>query len=144
MLCPRQLKLTSGFFVARPHWWLMFKLVSTRSPRSFFAQLLSSWVSHRIYWCMGCFLTKCRTLHLTFLDWFCSCQAISLACLSLPKYRCNVCFISAFWISTSVSGAIENHQYCKKMFIQHFQTVALNHKVRKNEKILSCNFHSKN
>ena len=46
----------------------MFSLVSTRTPRSFSAKLLSSWVALSIYWCMGLFFPRCRTLQFSLLN----------------------------------------------------------------------------
>jgi len=37
-------------------YWLMFNLVSTRTPRSFFHKLLSSWVAASTYLCLGLFM----------------------------------------------------------------------------------------
>jgi len=41
----------------------MFSLVSTRTPRLFSAKLLSSWIPPSMCWCLGSFLTSCRTVH---------------------------------------------------------------------------------
>lgn len=44
-----QPKLPSDFLAARAQCWLMFKLMSFKTPRCFSAELLSSWVAHSTY-----------------------------------------------------------------------------------------------
>jgi len=46
----------------------MFNLVPTRTFTSFSAELLSSRVAPSICSCMGFFLPRCRTWHITFLN----------------------------------------------------------------------------
>ncbi|KAK4810782.1 hypothetical protein QYF61_008754, partial [Mycteria americana] len=67
ILCLMQPRIPLAL-AARAHCWLMFNLVSTRTPRSFSARLLSSWVAPSIYWCLGLFLPKCRTWHFPWLN----------------------------------------------------------------------------
>lgn len=43
-------KIPAAFFTVRALLWLMLILGSTRTTRSFFAELLSSWMSPSIYW----------------------------------------------------------------------------------------------
>ena len=54
-------------FRARARCWLMFNLVSTRTPRSYSAKLLSSWMAHSTYCCVGLSLPRCRTWHFCLL-----------------------------------------------------------------------------
>ena len=57
-----------AFLAARAHCWLMVNLSSTRTPRSLSAELLSGRSTPSLYWCMGLFLPRCRTLHLPLLN----------------------------------------------------------------------------
>lgn len=50
------------------HCWLVFNLVSTRSHRSFPDKLLSGWVDPSIYCCWELFLSRCRTLYFSLLN----------------------------------------------------------------------------
>lgn len=54
--CLLKPRTPSDFFAARAHSWLMFKLASTRMPRSCSATLLSSWVARSTSWCLRLFL----------------------------------------------------------------------------------------
>lgn len=58
----------SAFFLAMAHCWLMVKLVSTGTPRSFSASLLSSWVASSKNWNLGLFLLRWRTSHFSLLN----------------------------------------------------------------------------
>jgi len=53
---------------ARAHCWLMVKLLSTRTPTSLSAELSSIRYARSLYWCIGLFLMRCRTLHLPLLS----------------------------------------------------------------------------
>ena len=57
-----QPKMLLAFLVARAYRWLMVYLESTRTPRCFSAEMLSSWSSPILYWCLELFLPGCRTL----------------------------------------------------------------------------------
>ena len=57
-----------AFLAVRAHCWLMVNLSSTRTPRSLSSELLSSRSALTLYWCMGLFLPRCRTLHLPLLN----------------------------------------------------------------------------
>ena len=46
----------------------MVNLSSTSTPRSLSAELLSSRSTPSLYWCMGLFLPRCRTLYLPLLN----------------------------------------------------------------------------
>ena len=63
-------RILLAFLAARAHCWLMVNLSSTRTPRSLSAELLSSRSTPRLYWWMGLFLPRCRTLHLSLLNLF--------------------------------------------------------------------------
>lgn len=76
-----------AFLVARAHCWLMFILVSTRTPRSFFEELLSICVTHSMYWCLELFIPRCRTLHLCSLRSWDSCQLTSPGCQFIQSFR---------------------------------------------------------
>lgn len=54
--------------LSRAHCWLMFNLMSTKTPISFSAKLLSSWFSPSMYWCLGLFFHRCRTLQFSLLN----------------------------------------------------------------------------
>lgn len=49
-----QPKRLSAFFATRPHCWLMISLMSTRTPSSFSAKLLSSWMVPACTGAWGC------------------------------------------------------------------------------------------
>ncbi|KAK4807064.1 hypothetical protein QYF61_018405 [Mycteria americana] len=51
-------RMPLAFFATRAHCWLMFNLVSTRTPRFFAEKLLPSWASPSKYWCLGLFLPR--------------------------------------------------------------------------------------
>jgi len=63
-----QPRILLASFATRAHCWIMVKLVSIRTPRSFSAKLFSSWVAPSVYCCMGLFLPRCRTLHFPWLS----------------------------------------------------------------------------
>jgi len=63
-----QSKLPLDFYAVRACCWLTSNLVSTRTPRSFSAKLLSSQSAHSMYWCLGLFLPTCKALHVTFVQ----------------------------------------------------------------------------
>ena len=56
-----------GHFATRAYCWIMFHLVSIRMPRSFSAELLSSWSGPSLSWCMGLFLPRLRIWHFRLL-----------------------------------------------------------------------------
>ena len=56
------------FLAARAHCWLMGNLSPTSTPRSLSTGLLSSRSAPSLWWCMGLFLPRCRTLHLRLLS----------------------------------------------------------------------------
>lgn len=56
------------YFVTRAHWWLVLNLVSTRTPRSFSAKLLTSWSTPLIYQWMWLFLLRCRLFDFPLLN----------------------------------------------------------------------------
>ena len=60
-------RIPSTTVAARAHCWLMFILVSTMTPMDFSAKLLSRRSASSIYWCLGLFLPRCRTLHFALL-----------------------------------------------------------------------------
>ena len=74
-------RIPLAFLAARAHCWLMVNLSSTRTPRSLSAELLSSRSTPSLYWCMGLFLPRCRTVHLPLLNLirFLSAQLSSLS-----------------------------------------------------------------
>lgn len=57
-----QLGIALILFAAKTHFWLMISLVTTRTPRTFSAGLLSSWGTLNMY--LGLFLSIYRTFHL--------------------------------------------------------------------------------
>ena len=61
-------RMPLAFLAARAHCWLMVNLSSTSTPRSFSAELLSSRSAPSLYWCIGLFLPRCRTLCLLLLN----------------------------------------------------------------------------
>ena len=62
-----QSRIPFACFEARVCCWPMVLLLSTRTPWSFSAKLLSSWVTLSKYWCMELFLPRCRTLKFSLL-----------------------------------------------------------------------------
>ena len=74
-------RMPLAFLAARAHCWLIVNLSSTRTPRFLSAELLSSRSIPSLYWCMGLFLPRCRTLHLPLLNLirFLSAQLSSLS-----------------------------------------------------------------
>ncbi|XP_068788224.1 uncharacterized protein [Struthio camelus] len=67
-LCLMHPRRPLAFLATRAHCCLMLHLLSTGTPRSFFMELLSSRSTPSLYWCMGLFLPRCRTLHLPLLN----------------------------------------------------------------------------
>lgn len=63
ILCLTQSRIPLSFLATKAHYWLMFNLVSTRTPWSFPTMLLSSWVAPSMSWCLGLFSPRCRTLY---------------------------------------------------------------------------------
>ncbi|XP_066851872.1 lethal(3)malignant brain tumor-like protein 2 isoform X4 [Anser cygnoides] len=65
-----QLGILLVYFAPRVHCWLMFNLVSTRTPGSFLAKvlLLSTRSASGVCWCLGLFLPRGRTLHFPVLN----------------------------------------------------------------------------
>ena len=63
-----QPRMLLALLAARMHYWLVFNLVSTRTRRSIFTKLLSSLSSPSMYWCLGLFLPRCRTVHFPLLN----------------------------------------------------------------------------
>lgn len=51
-LCLMQLSIPLAFFVTRAYYWLMSYLLSTRIPRSFSTNLLSTWMASSTSWCL--------------------------------------------------------------------------------------------
>lgn len=49
---------------------LMFILVPTSTPSSFFAELFLSWMATSTFWCGLLLLPRCRTVHLSVLIFF--------------------------------------------------------------------------
>ena len=74
-------RMPLAFLAARAHCWLMVNLLSTRTPRSLSTELLSSRSTPSLYWCMGLFLPRCRTLNFPLLNLirFLSAQLSSLS-----------------------------------------------------------------
>ena len=85
-------RMPLAFLAARAHCWLMVNLSSTSSPRSLCTELLSSRSAPSLYWCMGLFFPRCRTLHLPLLNLirFLSAQLSSLS--------------SSHWMAAQPSG----------------------------------------
>jgi len=54
-----------GLLCCKGTFWLMFYLVFTRTPSFFSAKLLSSLSFPSLSWCLGLFLFRGRTLHLS-------------------------------------------------------------------------------
>jgi len=80
MLFLKHARVLLPLFATRAHCSLMFNLVSTRSPGSFTAKLLSSWSAPSMRWCMGLFLPRRRTLHFSLWNLEDASQPISPAC----------------------------------------------------------------
>lgn len=53
---------TIGFLASRAHWWLICNILSTRTPGSFFTELLSSRSTSTLYWCRGLLLPMWRIM----------------------------------------------------------------------------------
>ena len=63
-----QLRMTLAFLAATAYCWLMLSVfLSTETPRSFFAELPSSWLTSSLYWCLGLFLPRGRTWYFALL-----------------------------------------------------------------------------
>lgn len=62
LIQPRRLL---AFLATRVHCWLTVKFI--RTPISFLAELLSSWPVSKLWWCLGLFLTRCKTWHFPLL-----------------------------------------------------------------------------
>ncbi|XP_068782109.1 uncharacterized protein [Struthio camelus] len=79
-LCLMHPRRPLAFLAARAHCCLMLNL-STRTPRSFSAELLSSRSAPSLDWCLGFFLPTCRTLPLPWWNFmrFLSAQLSSLS-----------------------------------------------------------------
>jgi len=52
------------FFSAGTHQHFAFNLMTMRALIFFFEKLLSSWLATSIWWYLGSFLPRCRTLHI--------------------------------------------------------------------------------
>jgi len=61
-------RIPLAFLAARVHCYLMVNLLSTRTLRSLSKELLSSRSAPSLYWCIGLFLPRCRTLPLPLLN----------------------------------------------------------------------------
>lgn len=95
------------------------QLLATRTPTSLLAALLSTWVAHRMYWYLGLFLPRCRTLHSHLLH---SMRFLSAHFLSLsrsfymaawPGFTCFSCLVNpalnrCFFSDTSSTAAQTN------------------------------------
>lgn len=79
-----QIPLT--FMAIGAHCWLMANLLSTRTPRFFFAEFLFSRSAPILCWCIWLFPSGCRSLHLLLLN-------LLYALLSSLSRSCWV----AFW-----------------------------------------------
>lgn len=90
MLCLMQPKTPLALVVARAHCWLMFNLVSTRTPRALLIELLSNLQITPT--CLVLVLSRFRTLPFSLLCY----QSIYLACfISLTKcllWAAEVCY----------------------------------------------------
>lgn len=72
-------------FVMRVHCWLVFSWASTVSPVS--AGLLLCQSAPSLYWCLGLFFPRCRTLHFS-LDYGSSGLKLGhLVCQPFPQFR---------------------------------------------------------
>jgi len=56
-------RIPLAFLATRAHWWLMVIFSSTSTLISLSTELLCSRSALSLYWCMGLFLPRCRTLH---------------------------------------------------------------------------------
>lgn len=63
-----QPRILLDFFATRTHCWLMVSFLSTRILRSFYAELLSRQLTTGMYWCLGSFIPRSRTLHYPLLN----------------------------------------------------------------------------
>lgn len=61
-------RMTLAFLAVSAHCWLTFNFLSTRTPWSFSAQLLSSWVAPSMSWYLELFLPMCKSLHFSLLN----------------------------------------------------------------------------
>jgi len=68
MLFLVQPRIPFAAFAAGARCWLMFNLVSTRTPKYFSVKLLFSWAAPSINQCRGLFLPRYRTLHVSLLN----------------------------------------------------------------------------
>ena len=85
----------------RAHCWLMVNLWFPSTPRSLFTELLSSRSAPSLYWCMGLFLPRCRTLHLLLLNFI---RFVSAQLSGLSRSR---------WMAAQPSGVSANSsQFC--------------------------------
>jgi len=78
-------KTQLAFFATRAHRWFMANLLSTRTPRSSTAGLLTSRSAHILYWCMWSFPFK--TLHLPFLNFITSLSTNTTACPDFAEWQ---------------------------------------------------------
>jgi len=62
-------RIALAFLATKACFQLVLNLLSTRTPRSFSIELLSSRSVPNLYWCMQLFLPSCRTLHLPLSHW---------------------------------------------------------------------------
>lgn len=65
-----------AFFALRSRLWT-FSMLTIRSARAFYAELLSSWLTPTLCWCSGLFLPRCVTWHFYL--------SFSFACFSSPS-----------------------------------------------------------
>ena len=63
ILCLMQPRVLSDCFAARAHCWIVFNLVSTRTPKTFSVKLLCRWVAPHHVLVHGFVPSRCRTLH---------------------------------------------------------------------------------
>ena len=61
-------RISLAFWDTRAHNCLMVNLLSTKTPRSSSAELLSSRSAPNLYWCIWWILPRCRTLHMPLLN----------------------------------------------------------------------------
>jgi len=61
-------RIPLAFLAIRVHCWLMANLLSTRSPRPFSTEVLSSRSSPNLYWFLWLLLPRCKTLRLLLLN----------------------------------------------------------------------------
>ncbi|KAK4826741.1 hypothetical protein QYF61_010994 [Mycteria americana] len=125
-----QTRIPLAFFVAKARCWLMFNLVSIRTPRSFSAKLLCCQSALSMYQCMGLFLPRQRTLHfplLNFMNW----QPISPACPGPSGWQHDslFCVISKLAEGTlcsiiQITNEDVKQDRAQHMFTDKFQTCA--------------------